>query len=55
MGRGYDEFGNDLYDRYSDLEVTGIPNPYSRQGQYQPQNGRFKGKFLIIELSLKIC
>lgn len=30
---GYDEFGNDLY---SDLEETGIPNPYSRQGEEQP-------------------
>ncbi len=33
---GYDEFGNDLYDRYSDLEATGIPNPYTRQGEDQP-------------------
>ena len=34
---GYDEFGNDLYDDlYNDLEETGIPNPYSRQGEDQP-------------------
>ena len=34
---GYDEFGNDLYDDlYNDMEETGIPNPYSRQGEEQP-------------------
>ena len=36
---GYDEFGNDLYDLHdlnNDLEDTGIPNPYSRQGEDQP-------------------
>lgn len=30
---GYDEFGNDLY---RDLEESGIPSPYDKQGEEQP-------------------
>lgn len=30
---GYDEFGNDLY---RELEESGIPSPYDRQGEEQP-------------------
>lgn len=30
---GYDEFENDLY---RELEESGIPNPYDKQGEEQP-------------------
>ena len=34
---GYDEFGNDLSDTIGkELEETGIPNPYTAQGEGQP-------------------